>query len=150
MSAIFATLVSHRVAPWRCIFSRNTLKMLPSSTARTVILLLLERVTLVGYNGLQAASLIVSSQNFMSIYFVCRCAFAEAALVYWNWEKVPLLWCCVPWEIRSHTAPEDTQEWETFQVRNVWLLLQTGLSQFEYNPDLVFSLFVFFCFFNFD
>lgn len=38
-----------------------------------------------------------------------------------------LLRCCVSWALCSHSAPEDSQEWEAFQVWPVWLLLQTGL-----------------------
>lgn len=74
---------------------------------------------------------------FLSIH-LCLCCFyyrsslAEAAFIYWDGKEMSLLWCCVSWAICSHPTPEDSQEWEAFQVWTMWLLLQTGACQVEY------------------
>lgn len=76
--------------------------------------------------------------KYSSHWFSCLCrfylrrSFTEAALVYWDGEEMSLLWCCISWALCPHPTPEDSQEWETFQVWPVWLLLQTGLCHMEH------------------
>lgn len=52
-----------------------------------------------------------------------------------------LLRCCVSWALCSHSAPEDSQEWEAFQMWPVWLLLQTGpcWAGIRYAPAVYFT-----------
>lgn len=64
--------------------------------------------------------------------FVCyRGSLAKAAFIYWDGKEMSLLWCCLSWAVCSHSAPEDPQKREAFQVWSVWLLLQTGLLKVE-------------------
>lgn len=52
-----------------------------------------------------------------------------------------LLRCCISWALCSHSAPEDSQEWEAFQMWPVWLLLQTGpcWAGIRYAPAVYFT-----------
>lgn len=83
----------------------------------------------------------------LSVFVFYRCSLAKAAFIYWDGKEMPLLWCCLSWAVCSHSAPEDPQKREAFQVWSVWLLLQTGLLKVEHGM-CVFIIFILYLWIN--
>lgn len=79
--------------------------------------------------------------GFLCLCLHLRCSPEKTAFIYWDGEEMSLLRCCVSWALCSHSAPEDSQEWEAFQMWPVWLLLQTGpcWAGIRYAPAVYFT-----------
>lgn len=72
-----------------------------------------------------------ASPAYLSFTASYRSSPAKATFIYRDGEEMPLLWRRLSWALCSHSAPEDPQEREAFQVWPVRLLLQTGALSVE-------------------